>query len=94
MRSRFSGAPVGIMGLIALRLRNVPAMRAGIEVSLGDLAAHSLTGGNVAKVVEALIAARKAGIRLDFDRACAIESGHQGNRQEHHRSGRGPVDPG
>ena len=36
MRSRFSGAPVGIMELIALRLRNVPAMRAGIEVSLGD----------------------------------------------------------
>ncbi|NBR49189.1 UPF0365 family protein, partial [bacterium] len=37
------------------------------------LEAHFLAGGNVAHVVLALIAADKAGIVLDYNRACAID---------------------
>lgn len=34
---------------------------------------HYLAGGNVDRVVNALIAAQRAGIPLDFERACAID---------------------
>ena len=88
IRAYFSGARVGIVELIALRLRNVPvgrvvnaritAVRAGMEMNIDDLSTHFLAGGNVDMVVLALIAASKAGIRLDFDRACAIDLATKG----------------
>ncbi len=37
------------------------------------LQAHSLAGGDVMKVIQAIIAAQRAGIALDFDRAAAID---------------------
>jgi uncharacterized protein YqfA (UPF0365 family) len=37
------------------------------------LEAHFLAGGNVMNVINAIIAAHRAGIDLDFDRACAID---------------------
>ena len=37
------------------------------------LEAHYLAGGDVGQVILALIAADKAGIGLDFNRACAID---------------------
>ena len=47
-------------------------------VSIDDLSTHYLAGGNVEMVVRALIAARKAGIHLEFDRACAIDLATKG----------------
>jgi uncharacterized protein YqfA (UPF0365 family) len=47
-------------------------------LSIDDLSTHFLAGGNVEMVVQALIAARKAGIHLDFDRACAIDLATKG----------------
>jgi uncharacterized protein YqfA (UPF0365 family) len=83
IRAFFSGARVMFHELIALRLRNVPvgmivdnritAVKSGLDISIDDLSTHHLAGGNVEMVVLALIASRKAGIRLDFDRACAID---------------------
>jgi uncharacterized protein YqfA (UPF0365 family) len=74
--------------LIALRLRKVPvglvvdsritAVKSGLDVTIDDLSTHYLAGGNVQMVVLALIAARKAGIHLDFDRACAIDLATKG----------------
>src|SRR5581483_10998829 len=43
-----------------------------------DLSTHYLAGGSVEMVVLALIAARKAAIHLDFDRACAIDLATKG----------------
>jgi uncharacterized protein YqfA (UPF0365 family) len=47
-------------------------------VSIDDLSTHYMAGGNVPMVVLALIAAKKAGIQLIFDRACAIDLATKG----------------
>jgi len=88
IRALFSGARVTYTELIALRLRSVPvglvvdtritAVKSGLEVSIDDLSTHYLAGGNIEMVVLSLIAAKKAGIRLDFDRACAIDLATKG----------------
>jgi len=83
VRAWSSGAPVGFIELISLRLRRAPvglivdnrinAIKSGLNVSIDELSTHYLAGGNVQMVILALIAARKAGIHLEFDRACAID---------------------
>lgn len=88
IRALFSGAKVRFTELIALRLRSVPvamvvdnritAVKSGLDVTIDDLSTHYLAGGNVQMVVLALIAARKAGIHLVFDRACAIDLATKG----------------
>ncbi|MDQ6632575.1 MAG: flotillin-like protein FloA [Verrucomicrobiota bacterium] len=88
IRAAVSGAPVGPIELIALRLRGVPvgmivdsritAVKSGLDISIDDLSTHYLAGGNVEMVVLALIAAKKAGIHLVFDRACAIDLATKG----------------
>ena len=51
----------------------VKATKAGLDLDVGLLEAHYLAGGNVDRVVNALIAAERAGIPLSFERACAID---------------------
>ncbi len=88
IRALFSGAPVKFTELIALKLRSVPAgmivdnritaVKSGLDVTIDDLSTHYLAGGNVEIVVQALIAAKKAAIHLNFDRACAIDLATKG----------------
>jgi len=88
IRALTSGAKITLIELIALRLRRVPAglivnnriaaVRSGLLLSIDDLSTHFLAGGNVPMVVLALIAAKKAGINLSFDRACAIDLATKG----------------
>jgi uncharacterized protein YqfA (UPF0365 family) len=88
IRALFSGAKVTITELIALRLRRIPlglivdgritAVKSGLPVSIDELSTHFLAGGNVQMVVLALVAAKKAGINLVFDRACAIDLATKG----------------
>ena len=78
-----SGAYVGLTTLIAMRLRRVPpstvvtgrisSVKAGIDIPLNDLEAHFLAGGDVVRVVNAMISADKANIPLSFKRAAAID---------------------
>ena len=78
-----SGAYVGLVTLIGMRLRRVPpstivnarisAVKAGLDISINDLEAHFLAGGNVVRVVNAMISADKANIPLPFKRAAAID---------------------
>jgi len=78
-----SGAYVGLFTLIGMRLRRVPpsvivtarisAVKAGLDISVNDLEAHYLAGGNVVNVVMALISADKANIPMAFKRAAAID---------------------
>ncbi len=78
-----SGAKVGLFNIIFMRFRKVPskmiveskimAVKAGIEISTDSLESHFLAGGNVSRVVQALIAADKANIELIFNRAAAID---------------------
>ena len=78
-----SGAHVGLATLIGMRFRRVPpnvvvsgrisAVKAGLDLSTNDLEAHYLAGGNVTRVVNALISADKANIEMPFKRAAAID---------------------
>jgi len=78
-----SGARVGLLNIVFMRFRKVPpklvvetkimAVKAGIEISTDFLESHFLAGGNLSRVVQALIAADKANIELDFNRAAAID---------------------
>jgi len=49
------------------------AVKAGLEISTDALESHYLAGGNVLRVIQSLIAADKANIKLDFKRAAAID---------------------
>lgn len=78
-----SGARVGLLNIIFMRFRKVPpkliveskimAVKAGLDISSNDLESHYLAGGNVMRVVQALIASDKANIELNFNRAAAID---------------------
>ncbi len=78
-----SGAYVGLLTLVAMRFRRVPpgqiinpyitSKKAGLELSPDLLESHFLAGGNVERVVSALISAQKAGIQLGFGQAAAID---------------------
>ncbi|HZL89893.1 MAG TPA: flotillin-like protein FloA [Pirellulaceae bacterium] len=84
-----SSADVSMMSLIGMGFRQVNsrvivqakimAAQAGLDInrrtgtSTQRLEAHYLAGGNVMNVIHAIIAAHRAGIDLDFDRAAAID---------------------
>ncbi len=79
-----AGVNISIFTLVGMRLRRVPpgaiiltmikASKAGLsEVTIDRLEAHYLAGGNVDRVVDALIAAQRADISPGFERAAAID---------------------
>lgn len=82
-RALLSGAPVPIARLIGMWLRNVdPAVivdsriilvKAGIPMEPELLETHYLARGDVRRVSQSLVAANKANIPLDFQRAAAID---------------------
>src|SRR5215216_7062602 len=88
LRARIANAPVSLGKMVGMRLRKVPvglivdnritAVKAGLDVRSDPLEAHYLAGGDVGHVVLALIAADKAGIPLDYNRACAIDLATKG----------------
>jgi uncharacterized protein YqfA (UPF0365 family) len=81
----WSKAPVTFLELLGMSLRKVNARtivqakimatQAGVgrDASVRRLEAHYLAGGDVPRVIRALIAAHRADLDLDFDRACAID---------------------
>ena len=74
---------VGIFQLVGMRFRRVPpglivnckvkSAKAGLDVSINQLEAHYLAGGNVDRVINALIAAERATIALGYELAAAID---------------------
>ena len=103
LRAMLAGAYVGIPTLVAMRLRQVPyglivdaritARKAGIDISIDELEAHYLAGGNVVPTVQALIAAQKAAIELNWNRACAIDLATKGSGKSVVEAVRTSVDP-
>jgi uncharacterized protein YqfA (UPF0365 family) len=83
IRALVSGAPVSLFNLIFMKLRRIPPnlivdarirlVRAGLQVSTTTLETHYLQGVNLPNVVEAAVAANKAGYDLTYDRAAAID---------------------
>jgi len=78
-----SGVRVKLLDLVGMRLRKVrphgivlpliSATKAGLILDTNSLEAHFLAGGNVERVVKALISADKANIDLSFQQAAAID---------------------
>ncbi|MBK8005814.1 MAG: flotillin-like protein FloA [Gemmatimonadetes bacterium] len=79
-----SGVRVSFLTLFGMRFRKVNpaaivlplinAHKAGLQqVTVDELESHFLSGGNVSRVVNALISADKAGIPLPFKQAAAID---------------------
>ena len=83
IRALVSGAKVSMLELIGMRLRKVNAMlivnsriqaiRAGLAINQAEMESHMLAGGNVPRVITAMIAASKANIPLDWKTATAID---------------------
>ena len=82
-RALVSGAHISIARLIGMRFRKVnvglivdsyiSARKAGLNLTVNELEAHFMAGGNVYNVVTALIAAHSAKIPLSVDTAKAID---------------------
>ena len=78
-----AGVRIGIFQLVGMRFRRIPpalivnckikSAKAGIEISTNQLEAHYLAGGNVDRVVNALIAAERANITLGYELGAAID---------------------
>ena len=83
LRAWLSEASVSWLSLVGMSLRKVNptiivdsrimAVKAGLNVTTNELETHYLAGGNVIRVVQALIAANKANIELNFQQATAID---------------------
>jgi uncharacterized protein YqfA (UPF0365 family) len=83
IRATVSGAKVGFVDLLGMRLRKVNAMaivsariqasRAGINITTPEMESHVLAGGDVQRVIAAMIAANKANIDLSWKTATAID---------------------
>ena len=79
-----SGVRISLIQLVLMRIRKVPpgvivramieAYKAGLtSLKRDELEAHYLAGGQVAKVIHALVSANKANIDLSFQMATAID---------------------
>jgi uncharacterized protein YqfA (UPF0365 family) len=83
VRALVSGAKVGFVDLIGMQLRKVnaglivnariQATRAGLEIPQNEMESHVLAGGNLLRVISAMIAANKANIDLNWKTATAID---------------------
>lgn len=84
LRGFVTGAHVGPIRLVLMSLRKVNpttiidarvmAVQAGLpKIPTAAFEAHYLAGGNIRRVVQALIAAQRANIELDWDTASAID---------------------
>ena len=89
LQAYMSSADISMLSLVGMHFRQVRpsiivsakimAKQAGLNInrrngiSTQRLEAHYLAGGDVLRIINAIIAAQRAGIDLDFDRAAAID---------------------
>lgn len=82
-RALASGAHVSMFRLVGMKLRKVEykkliniyiiSQKAGLNIPIQDLETHLMAGGDIEKVVDALIAAHSAKMDLDLEQAKAID---------------------
>ncbi len=78
-----SGARVSFIELIGMTLRKlnpnlivaarIQATRAGLDIPQAEMESHVLAGGNLMRVINAMIAASKANIEISWKNATAID---------------------
>jgi len=82
-RALVSGAHISMIRLVGMKLRKVDykkivdqyilARKAGIKIYDSEIETHIMAGGNVEKVIDALIAAHSAKLDLTIEQAMAID---------------------
>jgi uncharacterized protein YqfA (UPF0365 family) len=82
IRTIAAGVPLGIITLVRMRLIGIPpgvivtnyvrARKAGLNINIDQMQSHYLAGGNVETVTLAMIAAQRAQLPLEWQRAAAI----------------------
>ncbi|MFQ6724351.1 MAG: flotillin-like protein FloA [Clostridia bacterium] len=82
-RALMSGAHISMFRLVGMKLRKVDykkivnqyilARKAGIKIYDSEIETHMMAGGNVEKVIDALIAAHSAKLNLTIEQAMAID---------------------
>tara|TARA_B100002019_G_C21243487_1_gene586902 strand:+ start:810 stop:1805 length:996 start_codon:yes stop_codon:yes gene_type:complete len=103
LKALLANAYVGFGTLVAMRLRGVPvglivdaritAEKASLPLNTDQLEAHYLAEGNVVQTVQAIIAASKANISLNWDRACAIDLATRGTSKSVLEAVRTSINP-
>lgn len=88
LKALLAGAPVGMITLLAMRLRGVPygtivearitAVKAGLNLSIDDLEKHYLAEGSLLQTIQALIAANKARMNMTWEDATRIDLATKG----------------
>jgi uncharacterized protein YqfA (UPF0365 family) len=83
IRTIAAGVPLGIIALVRMRLIGIPpsiivtnyvrARKAGLNLTVDQMQSHFLAGGNIENVTLAMIAAQRAQIPLEWQRAAAID---------------------
>ncbi len=83
IQAYFSNVKIPIVKLFVMRIRKVPpglivngmieGTKAGLILEADEMEAHYMAGGDVARVVHALVSASKANIDLSFEMATAID---------------------
>ncbi|HUG18112.1 MAG TPA: flotillin-like protein FloA [Planctomycetaceae bacterium] len=83
LRAFVTKAKIGPLTLVIMSLRKINpnvivqskimSVQAGLSITTNAMEAHYLAGGNVERVVRAMIAAHRAKIELDWDTAAAID---------------------
>lgn len=82
-RALISGAPIAMSRLVGMRLRKIKvamivdgyitAKKAGLDMNIAELETHYMAKGDVVKVINALISAHSANIKLTTKTAMAID---------------------
>ena len=82
-RTIAAGVPLSIGALVRMRIIGIPpsiivtnlvrSRKAGLSLTVDQMQSHYLAGGNVENVVLAMIAAQRAQIPLEWQRASAID---------------------
>jgi uncharacterized protein YqfA (UPF0365 family) len=83
IRAMASGVRISFRSLIGMKVRRIKpdrlvyplikATKAGLNLNITQLETHLLAGGNVDRVINALIAAQRANIPMAYEKACAID---------------------
>src|SRR5216683_275464 len=83
IRTIAAGVPLSVVALIRMRLIGIQpsvivtnlvrARKAGLALTVEQMQSHYLAGGNIQKVTLAMIAAQRAQIPLEWQRASAID---------------------
>ncbi len=83
LRTVAAGVPLSIGSLVRMRIIGIPpsvivnnlvrSRKAGLQLTVEQMQSHYLAGGNVENVVLAMIAAQRAQIPLEWQRAAAID---------------------